>query len=618
MYYTFYLILVSVAILLSSCIDRHHNPQLEKISTLIETDPMVALDSLAKINHGTLDTENRHYYDFLSIKASDKAYIPHKSDSLILSVIDYYSSDKNNPLYIESLYYAGRVYSDKGDKKTAFIYFQKALELLPEDTPYPHLRSHVLSQTGRFLSDVGLFEKSLPVIRDVIKINETRGDSVNLSFNHQLICDSFIHLEQYDSAEWHIKEAEKIATGFPTEHRASIRVYLAAIHMRKGDIWTALSLIRHTPDSIWNDSRPFALSYATEIYLEAGIPDTAYIYSKELINCDDTLNQKLGYRFLLLTPLERLIPRDSLQFYYSKYRNALESYYNNREKEAAILQYTQFNYDTHEQMRNKTEHDNEILKYFVVALSVLIVVAGIAILILKFKIKMQQIMLFKVLLIIKDLKLSLAFHKSVIQKYLSDSSESIVNTADSLSEPNTSESNKNSEKQHNDPNQKTLTQQDNLLDIENQLISANIKQRNLLNDIQDKLRSEMLALYVPGMLIPVPDIIKNSDEYYKLKEFIRLKQAVDEDSGFWLDLKRCVSLAAPMFIERLNILTGGKLKTKDLQTALLIKCGISHSQMSIIFGRTKGTISQRKETLSKKLFGNKVEMTILEQIIRLL
>ena len=618
MYYIGYLIIISISIFLSSCIDRHHNPQLERVSDLIESNPLVAIDSLEKINRETLDIENRHYYDFLLIKASDKAYIPHKSDSLIKSVVNYYSFFKDNPLYIESLYYAGRVYSDKGDKKTAFIYFQKALDLLPEDTPYPHLRSHVLSQTGRFLSDIRLYEKSLPIIRDVIKINETRRDSVNLSFNHQLICDSFIHLEQYDSAEWHIKEAEKIATGFPTEHRASIRVYLAAINLHKGNISTALSLIRHSPDSIWEEARPFALSYAAEIYLKANILDTAYIYSKELINSDDTLNQKTGYKLLLLTPLEKLIPRDSLQFYYNKYRIALESYYNNREKEAAIIQYTQFNYDTHVQMRNETEHDNVILKYLVVALSVLIVVAGITILILKFKIKMQQIMLFKVLLIIKDLKLSLAFHKSVIQKYLSDSSESAVNTAGSLPEPNTSESNKNSEKQHYNPNQGTLTQPDNLLDIENQLISTNIKQRNLLNDIQDKLRSEMLALYVPGMLIPVPDIIKNSDEYYKLKEFIRLKQAVDEDSEFWLDLKRCISLAAPMFIERLNILTGGKLKTKDLQTALLIKCGISHSQMSIIFGRTKGAISQRKETLSKKLFGSKVEMGILEQIIRLL
>lgn len=618
MYYIGYLIIISVSIFLSSCIDRHHNPQLERVSDLIESNPLVAIDSLEKINRATLDIENRHYYDFLLIKASDKAYIPHKSDSLIKSVVNYYSFDKDNPLYIESLYYAGRVYSDKGDKKTAFIYFQKALDLLPEDTPYPHLRSHVLSQTGRFLSDIRLYEKSLPIIRDVIKINETRGDSINLSFNHQLICDSFIHLEQYDSAEWHIKEAEKIATGFPTEHRASIRVYLAAINLHQGNISTALSLIRHSPDSIWEEARPFALSYAAEIYLKGNILDTAYIYSKELINSDDTLNQKTGYKLLLLTPLEKLIPRDSLQFYYNKYRIALESYYNNREKEAAIIQYTQFNYDTHVQMRNETEYDNVILKKLVVALSVLSTVAGITILILKFKIKMQQIMLFKVLLIIKDLKLSLAFHKSVIQKYLSDSSESAVNTAGSLPEPNTSESNKNSEKQHYNPNQETLTQPDNLLDIENQLMSTNIKQRNLLNDIQDKLRSEMLALYVPGMLIPVPDRIKNSDEYSKLKEFIRLKQAVDEDSEFWLDLKRCVSLAAPMFIERLNILTGGKLKTKDLQTAMLIKCGISHSQMSIIFGRTKGTISQRKETLSKKLFGNKVEMGILEQIIQIL
>ena len=88
--------------------------------------------------------------------------------------------------------------------------------------------------------------------------------------------------------------------------------------------------------------------------------------------------------------------------------------------------------------------------------------------------------------------------------------------------------------------------------------------------------------------------------------------------SFWTELRKVVCAAAPHFMERLSILTGNKLTSKDIQTALLIKCGISHSQMSVIFGRTKGTISQRKETLSKKMFGCKVDMKILEQIVRIL
>ena len=49
-------------------------------------------------------------YKLLTIKANDKAYITHTSDSLILSLVDYYEHD-GDPAYLgEAYYYAGSTY----------------------------------------------------------------------------------------------------------------------------------------------------------------------------------------------------------------------------------------------------------------------------------------------------------------------------------------------------------------------------------------------------------------------------------------------------------------------------------------------------------------------------
>ena len=54
-------------------------------------------------------------YHLLTIKANDKAYITHTSDSLILSLVDYYEHG-GDPVYLgEAYYYAGSTYRDLGD-----------------------------------------------------------------------------------------------------------------------------------------------------------------------------------------------------------------------------------------------------------------------------------------------------------------------------------------------------------------------------------------------------------------------------------------------------------------------------------------------------------------------
>ena len=68
----------------------------------------------------------RMYYRLLCVKAADKAYMVHTSDSLIRPVIAYYEEHRDRRHLPEAYYYGGRVYRDLGDAPQALDYLQRA------------------------------------------------------------------------------------------------------------------------------------------------------------------------------------------------------------------------------------------------------------------------------------------------------------------------------------------------------------------------------------------------------------------------------------------------------------------------------------------------------------
>ncbi len=98
-----------LAMLAASCTRRSTDARLERIAQYVGNQPRKALAALDSIDYPALATHDRHFYDFLRIKASDKAYIDHTSDSLVLDVIRWYEANPQYGLYPEALYYGGCV-----------------------------------------------------------------------------------------------------------------------------------------------------------------------------------------------------------------------------------------------------------------------------------------------------------------------------------------------------------------------------------------------------------------------------------------------------------------------------------------------------------------------------
>lgn len=571
------IILIFSSILICGCANRINDERLTYIAGIVSYRPNDALSMLDSIKYDGLSDHDRHFFDFLSIKANDKAYVRHESDSLILDVIDYYSSHNKDNIYPEALYYGGRVFSDLGDLPTALRYFHEALNLLPENAVDYDLRCRILSQTGRLLNKLRLYKEAAPYIESSIDISRNTNDTIGEVYDLQLLGTIYQRAHDFTKADSCFHCALWKSRNMPTAHRAKSSMYISEVKYRIGQIDSALIYVRHTPDSVNAIARNSALSIAADIYYTAGILDTAYMYAYELVNSPDPTNKRTGYWILLTPELRVKIHPDSVNNYLSEYLLIQESYYNDNENQLAIMQQSYHNYQIHEQKRHKAELSNITLRQWLLGISSIVFLLVILVLFLK----------------IRNANARLALH-SALEKI------ELLRQYIDKKEISRSESNKKQ--------------------IDTYGIAADqIEIRESTASLRDQLRRSLYDLYsMGGNDCKVASEILDSDIYLTLVRMISNSETLADDSSFWKDIEDMVLGSSPDFLRNLRLLVGGKLSSYDIHTALLIKCGIQPAQMSKLLNRTKGTISSRRESLCMRVFDKKMGTKVIDGIIRLL
>ena len=174
-------------ILLSGCGETTRNPVLERLDKMAKVNSRVELDSLYSISKDELSKEDKVYYDFLSVKLADKALIHHTSDSIILPVIDYYSSHGPQERYAEALYYGGRVYHDIGDFPSAIKYYGEALRHVEGSKESLKLKGNIVSQMAGLFNSMRLFDEARRYIDMSIEIDRELKDTINLMYDLEVL-----------------------------------------------------------------------------------------------------------------------------------------------------------------------------------------------------------------------------------------------------------------------------------------------------------------------------------------------------------------------------------------------------------------------------------------------
>lgn len=553
--------------LMVACADYTPDPALTHVAEIVEDNPKAALQALDTINVARLGEADRHYYDLLTIKANDKAYVVHTSDSLILDVINYYESHQSQGYYPEALYYGGRVYSDLGDYPTSLQYFQQALDFFPPGEEHMHMRSKVLGQTGRLLENLRLYKQAVPYVDEALTIDAIEGNPFNIAYTHEQRGVLAMKTGDLEMAQIHFEKAREWAKQVSDEHVADMEVELAAVALRKGEIAEAKKLIDKCIDRVLVDYKTLALYYAVQIYKQAEVLDTAYIYAFELAHSNDRNNRRSGFRFMLSDDLISFSSLDSLRSYVGSYQQEVDYFMSRRDSEQALIQNAYYNYKRQVEQREAAEKKKREAWMFGGIVGLIAVALVIIVLVLKNRNKRTII----------ELKNSLD-DLAALQAMLGVKTEA------------------------NDINQ----QSDN----------DNMEERDNVKLLREQLRSQLLSFSDGADEVTIPKYICESAEYEQIRQFLAQGKNIPENHEIWEGLERLFNENNGDLNKKLRLLTGGDLKPHELHTIYLIKCGVNPSQLTTLLAKTKGTLSYRRRSLCVKIVGEELGPAVLDNIIR--
>lgn len=291
-------IILFVVVLLASCgADRDSVRLLQQADSLLNVRPdsMKAVLGTWVDSIGHCPERVRMYYNLLRVKADDKAYVTHTSDSLILSIVRYYREQRDKTHLPEALYYAGRTYSDLKDAPRALEYYQRAINVMEHEelTDY-NLLSRIYSQMGTLFFYQELYDELPGVLRKAYQCDLILKDSANLVFDLRDIGRSFAAVERQDSADWYYRRAIAMAQQIKNDVlRNMLYREFAGFCIKLGkyaEAYEMLQIGRITIDSL--GLPPFYANMARYYFCTNRLDSAAYYYEKELAS--NSLLHKAG------------------------------------------------------------------------------------------------------------------------------------------------------------------------------------------------------------------------------------------------------------------------------------------------------------------------------------
>lgn len=556
------------------CGSPSYNATLVRIADLVDGTPELALDLLSALDTVNLGEADRHYRDFLDVKAHDKAYYHHRSDSLILSVLSYYEKGRDRGLYPEVLYYCGRVYSDLGDNPTALRYYQSALDELPEDAD-PYLRRRMLSQTGRLLLSLRLYNQALPYLEQSLELSETVCDRDMIHYDYQLLAEVYTDLREYEKAEQYFRKALEVARQYSDIDLASIQGEFSHYFYLSGQIDSAYKYILTVPERAIFPEDNFFNAVAAEIYYKVGLYDSAAYYAKLAINGEKDGNRIAAYRVLLKPELRSSFGSETIDSLLPHYLSALDSRYSEHDMEATIMQNSLYNYSLHERRSAMLYKSRSRMMMWLIIVLVICFVISLGLLLSRRIIISKNKLLSKAQVTIKALN-----------RRMYDNAG-----GDSSALPPT-------------PEPEIVKEED---------LSEATKEMDKL------IYAEIESLKTRLMLEPeLPAQGKDTAGYRKVIEALDNDRVLNPDDSIWETVRESVLSISPSFESTLRRLSLNRLKREDLQLAYLLRLGISSARVADLIGRDKASVTYRRRRLCETAFHKKIEVARLDKILLLI
>ncbi len=539
-----------------SCMNARPDSALALLETLT--------DSMANASQ-----ETQMYYRLLTIKAEDKLYMPHTTDSVILSIVDYYQQKGDKERLFESYYYLGGTYRDMNDIPRALKAYHQGIEV-GEDTEQTLLQGMTYGQMGILLAYQELYDESRSMMRKALRCYGELGDSVRYANTLATLARTYDGKNETDSALYYkdstfyyYKESYRILRKFKMYRKAdAVAGEMGCFYYRKGStVLAKQTLLKVLPTQYKSDNVLLCLG---RIYNKEGLADSARYYWGEVLKYGNL--HKQCYANLCLAELEKTQGNEVLSLAYDKQYKILQDSINAITRTDAVEKlHLSYSFQHEEQKNHQLDLKNEsyLKKIYLLLFVLLFSIALGVIVIQRIRIRKQEaIEQEKRLRLIQEeqYKHSLAYMRENERK-LQEVERQLVKAV----------------KQNDTLRQELLLSQRKVLETSGHQSAALLSNRELLKDA-----------------------FRRSDVYAFFHQAEQEELKVQEED--WDALRTAIDIAYPQFIERLYELCP-KLSQRELYICYLIKLSLNCMSMTRILICTPSAISQARKRLYKKMSG---------------
>ncbi|MDO4186750.1 MAG: hypothetical protein Q4D30_09775 [Bacteroidales bacterium] len=559
------LILLFCMFCMTSCHHRYvYPPVLRMADSLTYVAPQQSLQVLDSIVEEMVkaDKPTRMYYQLLNVKAKDKAYITHTSDSLMLSLVDYYEHGGDKTLLPDAYYYLGSTYRDLNDAPRALDAFQKALDAV-DKTPSSLLRM-IHNQMGWLFYRQKMYDEAMAsylqgyqcdsLLKDTFEMS---GDLVNISFIYQCMGDmesSLIYLFKARGLASHIKSQFMLD---------EIDTQIAGRFIEMGKDEEAKQLIQSPMNHVVHSNLSNVYSIAAKAYLHVGETDSASYFFNILLKEGNIYAKRAAYEGLANIAVKKNDMKNAAD-YFMHFRQISDSVQRISATESVAQMKSLYDYQLREKENRQLQQQKERIRnqYIISALVGIILITLLTASVLYYR--RRQRLLF--------LQMSLMKHHTEEQykkttAYIERNKEVIVKLTYQI--VNLQQEIKAEKEAHTNEKQMMLGE----LEYQRQ----KIEQQNKLAEIELQERIE------------ANEKVLGSDIYKELKTAIDEERLITR--RMLEDIENLLNKLYPNFLP--TIQPCGLSKT-NYAICLLTKMGIQSIDIATLIGRERSTITKAK------------------------
>lgn len=541
---------------------------------MLSVRPDSAMRMLEAIDAGEFSGDERaaNFYRLLRIKADDKNYIAHKTDSVIRRIVDYYERRPADSLLAQAYYYAGSVYRDLNDAPEAIAYFQKAADRLAGENNL-RLESNTYTQMGFLNMFLGIDKEANRLFWKSYKIDSILKDTIFMIAGYRNIANS--HSGNLDSMFFYYQKALYLAKENKNDYWVMrIKGQMSRYYIAIGDLKTAEEYIKPIIEHPEISTQESTNSMALRIFFGKKDYKKAEFHAQKLIDGNDISLKALGYYTRAKIYATTNNPAKALD-YMSLYERATNEAERASQTEAIAKANALYNYNLREKENNrlKIEKKNTQIRYTIAVCVIVLFVVSTTLYYIKNREKAKRMQL-KMLLLEQINNTQRIENKNIIAK----SRQEIENLRDNLSSAN----------KKNEEMQLFLNRQKELIEYLNNEISRH-------NSEKDELHQRLYA----------------SDIYRETREM--LLECKPLKSRQWKLMEAEFSAQAAGFVEKLR--ASFKLSEQEIHICMLAKMGMTVTESGILIGRTTGAVSLAKKRMYKKMFNKEGNGKELEEYI---